>query len=342
MRRRNNTRRSIDIRVQAIIMLCITIVSAIVTLRHPLPVIHPSRYILFSSFFESASYTHPGASSVELGILMTILISLSLYFVAGRVIQDNMKVVVLPFLYPMICSFSPYLLCFNQFHIVTLLTVWSLYLVISFRMDEHNLGELFFSLFLVSASSLVYTPAIWLCLVIFLLNISVDFDKLRYLVMTISAVAAPYLLLWALQYLFKDFQTVRITAGNFSYFLFQTRPFTVSGDMYSIIAIAAVLLTGAIGGLSAFAHHEQFKIVTERAYRRIVALLYSSVLLFLIYPELQPSGAEILLFLPVSLIAIDFFSERIRRATSAALQIIVITALILGKLSQCGFIHSVI
>ena len=284
---------------------------------------------VIGSIFEDLPYISD-LWSVILALLMVTATALSIYLTANKIMLDKGSLIIVPICYAFLVSFSPYAIYFNEFHIVALLVTWSIFHVIKFRMNERDLEPLFLSIFFISVASMLWTPIIWVIVIIFLINIFTDLSKMRYLLIVFSGVIAPYIILNALIYLFGDYSDVEQLWVSFREALSNNQMIVAKPSIERILYISTTLLVTFIGIVRISQNITRFKIITERAYIRIILIFIANLTLSIIYSNTIPNGTEIILYVPATYIMIELFSSNINRRFAYILYTLLFATLIVS------------
>lgn len=284
---------------------------------------------LIGSIFSDLPYLSD-LVSILLALIMVTLTSLSIYLTANKIMLDKGSLVIVPISYAFLISFSPYSIYFNEFHIVAFLVTWAIFHVIKFRMDERNLEPLFLSIFFISVASMLWTPIIWLIVMLFLINIFTDINKLRYILIVASGIIAPYIVLNSLIYLFGDINDVIAIWDSFKEAITNNYHFGIKSSVECMIYLGVTILISLIGIVRISQNITRFKIITERAYIRIILVFIATLVLAIIYSDNIPNGTEVILYVPATFILIELLSSNIKQRFAYILYALLFTSLIVS------------
>lgn len=277
-----------------------------------------SKDLVLNILFRTPEFTHPGWISAVTAGAFTAVTCISLYIVAGKMIPDKNDIAFIPLCYLMLTTSVPEAVFFTQYHIASLLLVWSFHFLLQFRMSERHIGFLFLAVFFTSFASLFYFPLIWFCLPLTLLNINSDMSKLKYLLVILGAVLTPFIIYFSTIYLFWDFGEVvakntacigYLTEAAIPHFSF-TIPTAIFTGVLTLASLIASLFT---------ANMESSKVITVRGYIRVTFTLLSLLAIILVYCGVFPDTSCLLLFMPVSMLLFLLFSERLRKGAATVI-----------------------
>jgi hypothetical protein len=293
-----------------------------------------SKDMVLNVLFNQPVFAHPGVVSAIVAGAFTFLICFSIYYVGEKLMPDKNGIIFIPMMYLLISTAVPEARFFTPYHIVTLLMVWAIYCVVNFRMQERNIEGLFLSIFLVGVASLFYLPMIWFTILLILVNLSAEINKLKYLLVTLTAIITPFLIYFALIYLFWDFGNVQAKFALCLDYLKGARLAKFDFSMPDLIFAATLSLTSIIAAVGAMAHLDDDKVITARTYVRMIIAMIGMAGISLFYDGTMPSVADMMIFFPIPFLFFDFFSERTKKAPAAIFYVIIAGAVVYLKIAQ--------
>ncbi|MFB0973850.1 MAG: hypothetical protein QMB59_04700 [Bacteroidales bacterium] len=293
-----------------------------------------SKDLVLNILFNQPAFSHPGTLSAIIAAAFTTINCFSLYYVGEKVLPDKSIISFIPLTYLMLTTAMPEARFFTPYHIVTLMMIWAFYCVVNFRMNERNIEGLFLSILLVSVASLFYLPMLWFTLLLILVNLSAEMDKLRYLLITITAIVTPYIIYFGLIYLFWNLGEVQAKFAICLYYLKDIDIISFRSNHPAIIFASILGLATIISSVAVLANLDKAKVIIERAYVRIIIVLLGMIGISIVYGGSLTDLSGIMVFFPIPFLLFDFYTERAKKVPATIFFLIIAGALTYLKISQ--------
>ncbi len=283
--------------------------------------------LFFITFFYSSSWWQ---SLISLGLLL--LVSVSLYYLNDRCFYTGYDSKLLPLIFFLLVFAYPNSLELSVYHFLSLLLVWVLYFNVKYLIEEDDkLSSLFFTSFLLSVGCIFSPMLIWLQLSLFIIDsFSLKIDFRKYLLISFSGIITPFIYLIAIWFILgNDFS---VLLKSYSSFLFDIN---ISVGGYSIVSLFYNILL-AIVVLSSityvFSGAMYLRSVSNVAIKRNMIFFLILVVSYIIYSGILDSRALMVLCIPLTFFIFYLFSNKIAKAGTKALCILLALATILLRI----------
>lgn len=269
-----------------------------------------------------------------LSIAVLFLIGFSLYYINNSYFFVSTNSFIFVCLYFLLIFSNPSVLQFSRYHIAALLLVWSLFFVIKYIVDKKlNYGAVLLSTLMIATVSIILPPAIWIALGVFVFSI---FKKrsgvFKYFLTFTGAYIIVLFYLFSYYYFFGKLDIVGFFNGYFD--AIKGAGFNIMKmDIIHIFFYFVVLLLA----IRSFFFFDKGRSMLKVIHRMVISLsffmTFLSVILFLLYYSDEKTPAELILFIPFSLIFLNFISNIENKKESRACVLLLIIVSLVYRVS---------